>query len=194
MKACWVLLLCNYNCFHFIICDSYIFVVDYLLNTGYSYSQQPNICKIVWSSLYSWTMYINQNKIWSCHLMLNSVVTRWHLGFHFLFLNSAILYSCIFGNNCLYLLQSPFNTCYPLIFCWIDLVCIYRYAYRYIVGFYPPFLYLGNEHVSWSACFLQMTCICHFIFISCPEPPLGRSGMGLIPVWSGGFLIIFPAL
>ena len=58
-------------------------------------AQQPNICKIAGSSLYSWiTMYIIIKEI-RCHpLMLNSPATRWHWGFH-LFLNSAILHSCI---------------------------------------------------------------------------------------------------
>ena len=45
--------------------------------------------------------------------MLKSPATRWHLGFYFLFLNSAILHYGIFGNSCLYLLKSPFNTLYP---------------------------------------------------------------------------------
>ena len=31
-------------------------------------------------------------------------------------------------------------------------------------------------------------------FMSCPEPPMGISGVGSFPVWSGGSLIIFPAL
>ena len=47
--------------------------------------------------------------------MLNSPATRWHLGLYFLFLNSTILHSCIFGDSCLYLLKSPFNTCHPSI-------------------------------------------------------------------------------
>ena len=35
-------------------------------------------------------------------------------------------------------------------FCWNVLACIYRYAFRHILGFSPPFLYFGDEHVSWS--------------------------------------------
>ena len=31
-------------------------------------------------------------------------------------------------------------------------------------------------------------------FLSCPEPPMDISGVGSFPVWSGGSLIIFPAL
>ena len=61
---------------------------------GKAMTQQPNICKVAQSSLYSWTMYIIKETRY-CHLMLNSPATRWHLGFHFLFLNSAILHSCI---------------------------------------------------------------------------------------------------
>ena len=45
--------------------------------------------------------------------MLNSLGTRWHLGLHFLFLylNSVILHSCIFGNCSLFLI-SP-HICTP---------------------------------------------------------------------------------
>ena len=49
-------------------------------------------------------------------------------------------------------------------FCWIDLVCIYRCALKLIVSFSWSFLYLGDEHFSWSACLSQMACICHFVF------------------------------
>ena len=34
-----------------------------------------------------------------------------------------------------------------------------------------------------------MARICHFIFLPCPEPPMGLSGVGSFPVWSGGYLI-----
>ena len=37
-----------------------------------------------------------------------------------------------------------------------------------------------------------MACIC--IFMSCPEPHVGISGMVSFSVQSGGSLIIFPAL
>ena len=52
----------------------------YLLGTWESYSptaRQPNICKIVQSSLYSWTMYINKNKVLPPYV--NSLATRWHI-------------------------------------------------------------------------------------------------------------------
>ena len=40
--------------------------------------------------------------------------------------------------------------------------------------------------------FSQMACICHFVFfMSCPEPPIGISGVGSFPVQSGGSLNIF---
>ena len=61
---------------------------------GRSMAWQPNIHKIAQSSLYSWTMYIIK-EIGYCHLMLNSPARRWHLGFHFLFLNLAILHNSI---------------------------------------------------------------------------------------------------
>ena len=41
-------------------------------------AQQPNICKIVQSSLSSWTMYIiTENKV--LQLYVNSLTTRWHM-------------------------------------------------------------------------------------------------------------------
>ena len=51
--------------------------------------------------------------------MLNLPATRWHMGFHFffLFLNWAILHSCIFGNSWLNLLKSPFITSHPSVIC-----------------------------------------------------------------------------
>ena len=69
--------------------------------------------------------------------MLISPATRWHLGFHFLFLNSALLHSCIFWQQ---LFISADISLYSLpsinYFCWIDLVCIYRCVFRHIVGFW----------------------------------------------------------
>ena len=41
--------------------------------------------------------------------------------------------------------------------------------------------------------FSKMACICHFFLMSCPEPPMGISSVGLFPVQSGGSLIIIPA-
>ena len=35
---------------------------------------------------------------------------------------------------------------------------------------------------------------CHFVFMPCPELPMGISGVGSFPVQSGGSLIFFPAL
>ena len=31
-------------------------------------------------------------------------------------------------------------------------------------GFPQPFLYFVDEYGTWSTCYLQMTCICHFDF------------------------------
>ena len=39
--------------------------------------------------------------------------------------------------------------------------------------------------------FSQMACICHFVFMSCLELPMHISGVGSIPVLSGGSLNIF---
>ena len=78
--------------------------------------------------------YVHNNKeIRCCHLMLNYPATRWYWGFHFLFLNSAILHSCNFGHSCLYLLISPSILDYINYFCWIVLVCIYGYAFRHTI-------------------------------------------------------------
>ena len=71
--------------------------------------------------------------------MINSPATRWHQGFHFLFLNSAILHSCNFGHSCLYLLISPSILDIHQLFILDLMVCIYRYAFRHILGFLPPF-------------------------------------------------------
>ena len=139
--------------------------------------------------------YVHKSKqIRHCHLMLNSSATRWHLGFCVLFLNSAILHSCTFGNsfyicwNSLYYL--PSINC----FCWIDIVCIYRYAFRHIVGFYSLFLYLGDEYVSWSACSHKWHVFVILFFLYPAQNVMGISSVGSFPVWCGGSLIIFPAL
>ena len=55
--------------------------------------------------------------------------------------------------------------------------------------FYLQFLYLSDKHVLMIYSFLQMACICHKKILSCPEPPMGISGVGSFPVWSGGSLI-----
>ena len=39
--------------------------------------------------------------------------------------------------------------------------------------------------------FSQMAFACHFFFMSCPEPPMDISGVGLFSVQSGGSLSIF---
>ena len=50
-----------------------------------------------------------------------------------------------------------------------------------LVVFCPPFLYLGDEHGTWSTCLFQMTCSYHlFIFMSCPQPH-GYIWFGFIP-------------
>ena len=108
--------------------------LHYSLGTGESYgpaAQHMQDCPIFFIQL----NYVHNNKeIRYCHLMICSPTTRWHWGFHFLFLSSAILHSCNFGhscNICQYLFQSLTSIIY---FCWIVLVCIYRYAFRHILG------------------------------------------------------------
>ena len=100
----------------FFFCKPYFFldmynlwtIPHYLLSTGESYGptawnmQGHLIFFIQLNYVYKWI----QNQLKCCHLMLNTPATRWHLGFYFLFLYSAILHSCIFGNSCLHLLKS----------------------------------------------------------------------------------------
>ena len=46
------------------------------------------------------------------------------------------------------------------------------------LSFSPPFLVLSDEHVDMITCSLQVTCICHFVFLmSCQEPPICISGV-----------------
>ena len=94
------------------MCLKYLFLLEnlhviyYLLGTGESYgltAQHTQDCPIFFIQL----NYVHNNtEIRWWHLVLNFPATRWHFGFHFIFLNSAILHSCIFGHSCLYLLKS----------------------------------------------------------------------------------------
>ena len=127
---------------------------------------------------------------------VNSLTTRWHNAG-----NSTSSFSiqpyCIAA----FLATAGFFICWYLnyiltsinYFCWIVLVCIYRHAFRHILGFcYPPCLYLGEQHISWSTCSHKWHVFAIlFLFMSCPEPPMGISGVGSFPVWSGGSVIIF---
>ena len=97
-------------------------------------ARQPNItqdCPVFFIQL----NYVhNYKKMRYYYLMLNSPAIRWHCRFHFLFLDSAILHSCIFCHSCLYLLKSPFNTCHPsVILLECVLVYIYKYAFRQVI-------------------------------------------------------------
>ena len=172
-----------------VACISVIVVLKFTicLGTGKSYgptAQHLWDCLIILVEL-NFVHKLKQNKVLPPYVKLPA--TRWHLGFHFLFLflNLAILHSYIFwkwviksAKTCLYSLPS-INY-----FCWIDLVCLYRCEFRHIVGFYPPFLYF----------FSLMACIVIFIFMSFPEHPMGISSMGSFRVWSGGSQITCPAL
>ena len=129
-----------------------------------TYARLPNLlytaelCKII-------------KEIRCCQLMLNSLATRWHPGVHFLFINSTIWHNCILVSVVYIYWYLPFILDIQQFFCWIVLVCIYRHAFRYILGFYTPFVHLGDEHVSWSIWLSPMACICHFVFL-CPVQSL----------------------
>ena len=45
-----------------------------------------------------------------------------------------------------------------------------------------------DQHVLTNGMYLPFC-----FFMSCPELPIGISGVGSFPVWSGGSLNIFPA-
>ena len=154
------------------------------------HSQDCTICFIQLNYVHK----SKQNKIRCYHLMLNFPAKRWHMGFYFLFLSSAILHSCIFGNRCLYLLKFPFNTCHPsIIFVGFTKFLSIGMHLRILWIFLSSISVLGvmnmfhGQHVShkWHV-FLNFV-------MSCPEPPMGRSEVGSFPVWSGGSLIIFLA-
>ena len=135
-----------------------------LLDTGESYAptaQQSQDCPIFFIQL----NHVHRSKQIRCfHLMLNLPGTRWHLGFHFLFLlfNSAILHSCIFWQL---LIKSDEIYLYFLpsinYFCWIHLVCICRCAFRYIVGFSPSISVL-----RWWRCFMISMFLTNGMFLS----------------------------
>ena len=75
------------------------------------------------------------------------------------------------------------------------LVCIYRHAFRDILGFfYPPCLYLGDKTCFMINMFSHMDVSAILFFMPCPEPPMVISGVGSFPVQSGDSLIFFPAL
>ena len=57
-----------------------------------------------------------------------------------------------------------------------------------MVGFYPPFVYLGNKHVFMIN--MVITCICHSFW----EHSMDIFSVGLFLVQSGGSLIFSPAL
>ena len=66
--------------------------------------------------------------------------------------------------------------------------------YAQIVGFYPLSLYMGDKHVFMINIFITHAMYLSFtFFISCPEPPMGMSGVGSFPIWFGSSLNI-PAL
>ena len=58
------------------------------------------------------------------------------------------------------------------------LVCINGYTFRHILVFLPSFSVLRLRTCFMIDMFSQMACICHFVFfMSCPEPPMGISGV-----------------
>ena len=166
-----------------------------LLGTGEGYS---STAQHIQDSLIFFIQlnYAHKSKhIRCCHPMLNLPATKWYLGFYPLFLNSAILHSCFLASAVYIYWYLPLILDFINYFCWIELVCIYRYALRHIVGFFfPPFLYLGDEHFSWSACFSHMVCIWHFIFYVMPRTSYGYIQCGFIPCVVWRFSNYFPAL
>ena len=152
---------------------------------GIAMAQQLNICKIFQSPLYKWTMYVIK-EIRCC--------TRWHLGFHSLFLNSAIAHSCI--------LVPAIYICWylPLILdihqiLLLDCVCIYRHAFRHILGFLPSFSVL-----RWWTCFMINIFLINGMYLPfcffnvLPRASCGYIWCGFIPSKPWGSLITFPAL
>ena len=96
------------------------------------------------------------------------------------FFNSAILQGCIFWQQLNKSAKIYFYSCSHQLFCWIDFVGIYKCAFRHFVGFVPPFLYLGDEHDSWSTCLSQMANICYFVVFLYPAQSL----LWVYPVWA----------
>ena len=57
-----------------------------------------------------------------------------------------------------------------------------------IVGFFPLFLYFGDEHDTLLLCSLQMKCIFHSVFLCPAHSLLCIFIVGSFPVQSGGLL------
>ena len=99
---------------------------------------------------------------------------------------SAILHSCMLGYSCFlsakYLDYFLTSINY---FCWIVLVCIYRYAFRHILGFLPSLSVFNvinmvhDQHV-----FTHGMCL-PFCFYALPRASCGYIWCGFIPsaVW-----------
>ena len=75
------------------------------------------------------------------------------------------------------------------------LVCIYRYAFRHILGFFTILFctlvrnMFHDKHVLINGMYLPFC-----FFMSCPELPMGISGVGSLPVWSVFFLFFFSGM
>ena len=62
------------------------------------------------------------------------------------------------------------------------LICIYTYVFGHILDFFnPPFLYLGEEHVSWSICSHKWHVFAFFFFYVLPRASYGNVWCGFIP-------------
>ena len=105
---------------------------------GRATAQQPNICKNPQSSLYSWTT-VHKTKIGCCHLMWIPLATRWQMLGIPLPLSQFQPYciAAFWATAVFYLLISWLFLKSINYFCWIVLVCIYRHAFRHILGFLP---------------------------------------------------------
>ena len=75
------------------------------------------------------------------------------------------------------------------------LACIYRYAFRHILGFFTLLFcpevrnMFHDQRVFTNGMYLPFC-----FFMSCLKPPIHISSVGSFPVWSGGSLILFLAL
>ena len=101
---------------------SLLMSINYLLGARESYgptAQHLQDCPIFFIQL-NYVHKTKQNKVLPPYFKLPA--TRWHLEFYFLFFNSVILHSCIFGNSCLYLAKCHLNTCHPSI-TFVGLTC-----------------------------------------------------------------------
>ena len=115
-----------------------------------------------------------------CNIMLNSPATRLYQDSTSSFSIQPFCITAFWYQLFIYIdIYSLYLTSINY-FYWIVLVCIHRYAFRHILVFYPPFLYLGDEHVShkWNVFAI-------LFFYVLPRASYGYIWSGFIPsvVW-----------